>query len=375
MNSIGKRIMTALILTVLLLGLPLAGVMIAGKDVTAYMEFPPLTRYVEHAGFSWIAFIGLALAIAVVCFPFEFRILRWRNSVNQAPPPAERFPWWGWAGVIFGLGAWVIAWNRFEWVGSFQRHTFTPLWIAYIVVVNAMTFRRTGRCMMKNRPGYFVGLFVLSAVFWWFFEYLNRFVQNWSYHGIGEITALQYAVEATLPFSTVLPAVLGTFELLAGNPRVGAGLDSFPAIRIRRWKPIGWALLLVSCAGLACIGIWPGYLFPLLWLAPLGIPIALRTLQGERTVLSGIGQGRWRKPYLLAMSALICGCFWEMWNCYSLAKWVYSIPYLSAFRVFEMPVLGYAGYLPFGLECAVVAREFGLWSCDDVVSPAEKCVK
>jgi hypothetical protein len=43
-----------------------------------------------------------------------------------------------------------------------------------------------------------------------------------------------------------------------------------------------------------------------------------------------------------------------MWNFYSLAKWKYSIPFVHRFEIFEMPVLGYFGYLPFGLECAVI---------------------
>jgi hypothetical protein len=42
-----------------------------------------------------------------------------------------------------------------------------------------------------------------------------------------------------------------------------------------------------------------------------------------------------------------------MWNFFSLAKWQYSIPYVHRFLVFEMPILGFAGYLPFGLECTV----------------------
>ena len=42
------------------------------------------------------------------------------------------------------------------------------------------------------------------------------------------------------------------------------------------------------------------------------------------------------------------------------AKWEYSIPYVHRFEIFEMPLVGYAGYLPFGLECAVVAALFGL---------------
>ncbi len=44
-----------------------------------------------------------------------------------------------------------------------------------------------------------------------------------------------------------------------------------------------------------------------------------------------------------------------MWNYNSLAHWEYSVPFVQRFHVFEMPVLGFAGYLPFGLECAAVA--------------------
>jgi len=44
-----------------------------------------------------------------------------------------------------------------------------------------------------------------------------------------------------------------------------------------------------------------------------------------------------------------------MWNYYSLSKWSYTVPYVNRFQLFEMPILGYAGYLPFGLECMVAA--------------------
>jgi hypothetical protein len=44
-----------------------------------------------------------------------------------------------------------------------------------------------------------------------------------------------------------------------------------------------------------------------------------------------------------------------MWNYFSLAKWEYSVPLVHRFLIFEMPVLGYGGYLPFGLECFVIS--------------------
>jgi hypothetical protein len=57
-----------------------------------------------------------------------------------------------------------------------------------------------------------------------------------------------------------------------------------------------------------------------------------------------------------AAAALVCGFFWEMWNYGSLAHWEYAVPYVGQFRIFEMPLLGYAGYLPFGIECAVISN-------------------
>ena len=110
----------------------------------------------------------------------------------------------------------------------------------------------------------------------------------------------------------------------------------------------------MSCAGLAAIGIWPDYLFPLLWLSPVAIIVSLQALQGRDTILAPVRIGNWQSIFRLALAALICGFFWEMWNFHSLAKWIYAVPFVGRFHLFEMPLLGYAGYLPFGLECAVV---------------------
>jgi hypothetical protein len=35
-------------------------------------------------------------------------------------------------------------------------------------------------------------------------------------------------------------------------------------------------------------------------------------------------------------------------------KWIYHVPLVPQQRLFEMPYLGYAGYLPFALECFAV---------------------
>ena len=345
--------------------LPAIGVLLGGREPGTYLEFPPLTQYVEHAGFSWLAFILMAFGIAAVVLPFDFWVWWNRGAGVRASVEQSRrsFPWWGWLGAAAGLVSWILAWSRFEWFASLQSFTFSPLWFAYIIVVNALTYRRTGHCMLRDRPVTTLKLFVLSAVFWWYFEYLNRFVQNWYYVGTHGLSRIQYFLFATLPFSTVLPAVLGTYELLDSYGRAGAGLDSFVQLNIRKPDRFAVISLLVAGAGLSLIGIFPDYLFPLLWLSPLIIIVAVQRLSGEKTILSTVAAGRWRKIYLLAAAALICGLFWEMWNMFSYAKWIYTVPFVGGFKLFEMPVLGFAGYLPFGLECAVIAELAGYRDC------------
>jgi hypothetical protein len=39
-----------------------------------------------------------------------------------------------------------------------------------------------------------------------------------------------------------------------------------------------------------------------------------------------------------------------MWNFHSYPKWVYYVSFVDFWRIFEMPLLGYGGYLPFSLE-------------------------
>ena len=120
-------------------------------------------------------------------------------------------------------------------------------------------------------------------------------------------------------------------------------------------KPAAIACLVLSGVGLLGVGVWPDYLFPLLWISPFLILISVMTLFGENHVFYAIASGDWRVVISSALAAFICGCFWEMWNFYSLAKSVYSVPFVHRFEIFEMPILGYAGYLPFGLECTVIA--------------------
>jgi hypothetical protein len=354
MSNLGSLTGKLLVTTAMLLGLPLLGVYAAGYPVSRYLEFPPSTRFVAHASFSPALFtvVGLCVAAVTAALAIGLVVSYTRFRAKNRTPARGAFPWWGWAGVAGVACLWISAWTRFPWFEAFQPHTFAPLWLSFIVVINALTCRRTGRCMMIDRPLFFLCLFPTSAFFWWYFEFLNRFVQNWFYTGV-HYGPWTYFLLATLSFSTVLPAVLGAQELVLSFEWIKKGFTfkPFPARAPRRLASV---VLVMSGAGLAGIGVLPDFLFPLVWVSPLVIIVCLQVIQGEENILSQAARGRWYPMVSAALAALMCGWFWEMWNYWSLAKWQYAVPFLHRFPVFEMPILGYAGYLPFGMECLVV---------------------
>ena len=99
---------------------------------------------------------------------------------------------------------------------------------------------------------------------------------------------------------------------------------------------------MVSAAGLAGIGIWPNYLFPILWVSPVLIIISLQALLRERHILSEISDGDWSGAVAAALAAILCGWIWEMWNYFSLPNgniaflWFIDLTFLKC-RFWDMP--------------------------------------
>ena len=150
-----------IILATLLLGLPLLGVILDGQPLSNYLEFPPKTRYVQHAPFSVMAFGAYVLSILAVVVPLMVKCLQSPGEHHEIISHRRPFPWWGWFGTLVGVLTWILAWTRLTWFAEFQPHSFTPLWFSLILVINALAFRQSGRCLMTDRPGFFLLLFVI----------------------------------------------------------------------------------------------------------------------------------------------------------------------------------------------------------------------
>lgn len=316
------------------------------------LEFPPLTRYVEHPPFSiphFFVYTLLALlAMAILLRPSWFGI----RSLAYPPPrlTLTALPWWGWAGLALNVTAWVFAWGQFPWLGILKDHMFFPLWLGYILLVDGLVYRRTGSSWIVREPVTFVALFPASAISWWYFEFINRFVQNWYYAGVEEYSPTGYFLMATLSFSTVFPAVFETWEYLMGFQWFRTSYRRGPRHR-QPSRPILVALMLVGTAGFVALGYFPVHLFALTWILPMLVLAPALDLAGVKTPLHHLVNGDYTELFTLALASLICGFFWEMWNFYSMPKWHYTVPYVQALHIFEMPLPGFAGFLPFGPIC------------------------
>lgn len=350
---------TGVLIVSLVFALPLAGGLIAGRTLTEFTQFPPpLAVPTGYVLFSKLAAFAVAALLMAVAFPWLLgrRPAAPMRAAVVVTSSARRWPTWGWAALGWTLAWWTLAWTRWEWFAPIQDYTFFPLWLGFIVSVNAATERRTGACLMRRATGQWLLLFVVSAACWWTFEWLNRFVRNWHYLNVEHVGALEYFLHATVCFSTVLPAVAAVAEWLSThrgwNERVARG----PAWAWLARRDTRVALVVFGCASLFATGVRPQWFYPALWISPLALLLAAPVRSGRRSLGHEVARGDWHRAASWMIGALVCGFFWELWNWHSLAKWIYTVPGVERWHVFEMPALGYAGYLPFGLECLLVAE-------------------
>jgi len=254
------------------------------------------------------------------------------------------FPVHGWLGLILALVFWFLNWTL---PGTRTHLGFFPLWLGYCLTVDSLVLWRTGTSLLTRSWKKYVGLFLISAPVWWLFELLNMRTLNWTYLGAEVFTPLQFAVLTTISFTTVIPAVFGSAELAASfgfikrlrpGPKIGTDkrTTSF-------FFSLGWMML-------AAMLLWPNVFFPFLWLSLYFILEPLNIWLGNRSLAYWTKKGDWRPVISLWLGVLLTAFFWEMWNYYSYPKWIYHLPWGNWLHIFEMPSLGYGGYLPFALE-------------------------
>lgn len=248
--------------------------------------------------------------------------------------------------------AWPIAWLH---VTPFSYFSFVYLWLGYILSVDGLNALRHGSSPLTRSLVHCFFLFVLSAPVWWLFEFLNAFTQNWHYLG-GHVYGDYAELVATIHFSTVIPAVFETWELVASLAWAQRCAQGRPCLVNRLLEAATFALGFVSVAAFV---VNPNVAFGLLWLWLLMVLDPLNAWFGRPSLLRQVARGDWQNVMSLAVAGLICGFFWELWNFFSYPKWYYTVPHIGFWKIFEMPLLGYLGYIPFAMELYAIYQFVG----------------
>ncbi|MFP4095351.1 MAG: hypothetical protein ACLFUB_12745 [Cyclobacteriaceae bacterium] len=260
----------------------------------------------------------------------------------------RNLPYWFWLGLVLTLLFWYVNWGV---EGMRTHYGFFPLWLGYILSADGLCFYRKGHSLLSRSKTGFLSLFVISAPAWWLFEIFNERTAYWHYTGREEFSDLEYFLFASLSFSTVIPAVFESSELI-GSFRWLQKLGKGPGIGKSRGSIL--FLFISGLVLLVIVFVFPEYSAAFIWMSLYLILDPVNHWLGNRTLIGRTGQRDWREVMALWTGCLICGFFWEMWNYYSEPKWYYTVPYVDFWYVFEMPLLGYLGYLPFALELFVI---------------------
>lgn len=196
----------------------------------------------------------------------------------------------------------------------------------------------------------FLKLAFASSVFWWLYEGANIFLKNWKYPIQPLYSATEWGLLATLAFTTVLPVTIVCTRLVSIIiPDYKAGIEKFKLNHL-----LGLSLSGIGVACLVFSLLLPTYFFPLIWPAFFLIIDPINACQGRRSLIVAVFEKRWRIILSVSVGVLLAGLLWETINflipkwVYTFPNWFWSLPAFLTVKIFQMPLVGYLGYIPFG---------------------------
>jgi hypothetical protein len=240
------------------------------------------------------------------------------------------FPWWK-----------ITAW------------TTPSCWWGYIFVVDAWIYRCRGESLLMNRRDTFWAQCLLSIAFWCVFEAYNLVMPGWQYINL-PADRVQELLGYPIAFATIMPGLFLTAELLEVYRVFGRA--RIPRVR---WSPAALNLsILVGAAFCLVPPLMPadvrGYLWAFVWTGWFFLLEPLNYRRGMPSIYRDWEQGDLSRTAQLFAAGGLCGLLWEFWNMWAYTKWVYTFPLGQSLRYFEMPLVGFLGFLPFALEFFVL---------------------
>jgi hypothetical protein len=277
----------------------------------------------------------------------------------------RKLPGYGWIGLF------VIALSEAAMLARVEPfyHWHTPIaWTGYILLVDAIVWRRRGSSWLRNNPAELFFLACASVPLWVIFEMYNKHaIRNWYYVGLPDDLLLRY-VGYVWSFATIWPAMFETGDLISSLRDRRALATRADEPLPRRLGPAGWLCMAAGTVMLIVPILLRAtpvatYLAAPVWLGFILLLDPLNARAGGESLVGDWHDGRTGRAVNLLLAGLVCGLLWEFWNYWAGAKWAYNVPILPDVKIFEMPILGFAGFPAFALECFVmyVAVRRYLW--------------
>jgi hypothetical protein len=261
----------------------------------------------------------------------------------------RRLPRYAYLGALVIAAAEILLLVGNAWVKAY----FTPLvWTGYIILIDAAVAARKGESALSARRKEFLIALPLSIVCWYVFEGINVLLENWSYVNLPDNTAARWLGYAW-SYATIFPAIFVTAELIEsfiGTALTGRRRVDFSRGTEKAFFIVGFFLFVATL-------VFPSpYLCPLPWISVLLWFEGLNDRLAIGSFSEMFRKGDYGLFVSLILSGAVCGFLWEFWNYWAGTKWHYHVPYLPDVKIFEMPILGYLGFMPFALECYLMYR-------------------
>jgi hypothetical protein len=268
---------------------------------------------------------------------------------SRAAAGAGTMPAYGWAGLVSMVVFQVLLFTTdSDFIGLF----FTPIqWTGLILFLDGLRKRRRGRSLIADHPKEFLLLAAISVLSWLVFEAYNLALRNWAYVGLPDNPLIRFP-GYLWAFATISPGMFLIYETLS-DLFPGDDAPTYPRLPDR----VFWPFVIFGFACLVVPLLWPStHMTPLVWMGFAFFLDPINGRMGERSILSEFFTGRFRSMPIFFLAGLVAGILWEFWNYWALARWEYDVPYLGHVKLFEMPVLGFLGFMPFIIESLAIYR-------------------
>jgi len=221
-------------------------------------------------------------------------------------------------------------------------YTYAILWWGLLLVVDRYNNQRRGLSLWNGRFRHFLLITLpTSVLLWLLFELMNLPAPQWRYKGGLENIHVQ-VLFGFIAFTTVIPIMVESYWLFAGR-------FCLPA-RFSRWFYKWRVLSILTGLVFAAIPFFNEKFWfnQGIWLTPALILLPFTTIRkcASPTIF----------VRALALSALLAGFCWECLNYWSRTHWEYLI-LPNTVHLFQMPVPGYLGFIPFALTALVVYEQ------------------